>query len=86
MPVEGRFDAIVVGAGPAGTTAALSMAKKGLRVLLLERGESPGAKNMSGLSGKSVPVVLGSRKCDSSSQSEASPSTRSLVISRIKSL
>lgn len=43
-----EFDAIVVGAGPAGTTAALAMAQKGLRILLLERGESPGAKNMFG--------------------------------------
>lgn len=43
-----EYDAIVVGAGPAGTTAALTMAQKGMRVLLLERGESPGAKNMFG--------------------------------------
>jgi electron transfer flavoprotein-quinone oxidoreductase len=48
MPGERKFDAIVVGAGPAGATAALSMAQKGLRVLLLERGESPGSKNMFG--------------------------------------
>jgi len=42
------FDAIVVGAGPAGITAALKMAQKGLRVILLERGEFPGSKNMFG--------------------------------------
>lgn len=42
------FDAIVVGAGPAGTSAALALAQKGVRVLLLERGEYPGAKNMFG--------------------------------------
>ena len=42
------FDAIVVGAGPAGTTAALAMVRAGARVLLLERGEWPGAKNMFG--------------------------------------
>ncbi|MGD0231994.1 MAG: FAD-dependent oxidoreductase, partial [Syntrophorhabdales bacterium] len=42
------YDAIVVGAGPAGTTAALRMAQKGLRVLLVERGDVPGAKNMFG--------------------------------------
>ena len=48
MSAKPEFDAIVVGAGPAGTTAALSMALRGLRVLLLERGESPGAKNMFG--------------------------------------
>lgn len=55
-----EFDAIVVGAGPAGTTAALAMAQKGLRVLLLERGESPGAKNMFGgmLAYTSIPERL----------------------------
>ena len=42
------FDAIVVGAGPAGTSAALGLAQKGAKVLLLERGEYPGAKNMFG--------------------------------------
>jgi electron transfer flavoprotein-quinone oxidoreductase len=42
------FDAIVVGAGPAGSTAALRMAQKGLNVLLVERGETPGSKNMFG--------------------------------------
>ena len=47
MPAA-SFDAIVVGAGPAGTSAALGLARKGARVLLLERGEYPGAKNMFG--------------------------------------
>lgn len=42
------YDAIVVGAGPAGTTAALKMAREGLKVLLLERGATPGSKNMFG--------------------------------------
>jgi electron transfer flavoprotein-quinone oxidoreductase len=42
------YDAIVVGAGPAGSTAALTMARKGLKVLLLERGAVPGGKNMFG--------------------------------------
>lgn len=48
MPVPSSFDAIVVGAGPAGSSAALGLARKGLKVLLLERGEYPGAKNMFG--------------------------------------
>jgi electron transfer flavoprotein-quinone oxidoreductase len=42
------FDAVVVGAGPAGTSAALGLAQRGARVALLERGEYPGAKNMFG--------------------------------------
>lgn len=42
------YDAIIVGAGPAGTTAALRMAREGLNVLLLERGNAPGSKNMFG--------------------------------------
>ncbi len=43
-----RFDAIVVGAGPAGTAAALTMARGGLNVIVIERGEFPGAKNVFG--------------------------------------
>jgi electron transfer flavoprotein-quinone oxidoreductase len=43
-----RFDAIVVGAGPAGDAAAYVMAKAGLSVLQLERGEYPGSKNVQG--------------------------------------
>lgn len=42
------FDAIVVGAGPAGTSAAITAARGGLRVCLLERGPYPGAKNLMG--------------------------------------
>src|SRR5947209_1288386 len=43
-----QFDAIIVGAGPAGSSAALSLARAGLQVALIERGEYPGAKNVSG--------------------------------------
>jgi electron transfer flavoprotein-quinone oxidoreductase len=43
-----RFDAIVVGAGPAGITAAKDLATAGLSVVVLERGQFPGAKNVSG--------------------------------------
>lgn len=43
-----KFDSVVVGAGPAGVAAAYTMAKAGLGVLVLERGERPGAKNVFG--------------------------------------
>jgi electron transfer flavoprotein-quinone oxidoreductase len=43
-----KFDCIVVGAGPAGITCAYELAKGGADVLLLERGEYPGSKNVMG--------------------------------------
>jgi electron transfer flavoprotein-quinone oxidoreductase len=42
------FDAIVVGAGPSGNVAAYLLAKAGMKVLQLERGEYPGSKNVQG--------------------------------------
>ena len=45
---EEKFDAIIVGAGIAGATAALQLAKAGLEVLVIERGNYAGAKNMTG--------------------------------------
>lgn len=42
------YQAIVIGAGPAGSSAALSMARAGLDVALVERGSFPGEKNMFG--------------------------------------
>src|SRR6266699_2731625 len=48
MKTMQEFDAIIVGAGPAGSSAALAMARAGLQVALIERGEYPGAKNVSG--------------------------------------
>lgn len=46
--MQEKFDAIVVGAGPAGNSAAYTMARAGLKVLQLERGETPGSKNVQG--------------------------------------
>ncbi len=43
-----RFDAIVVGAGPSGNAAAYTMARAGLNVLQIERGEYAGSKNVQG--------------------------------------
>ena len=43
-----KFDVIVVGAGPAGNAAAYTLAKAGINVLQIERGEYPGSKNVQG--------------------------------------
>ena len=45
---ETDFDAIVVGAGCAGTVASYELAQAGKSVLLVERGNYAGAKNMTG--------------------------------------
>ncbi len=42
------FEAVVVGAGPAGASAALELARAGVDVALLERGRFAGEKNMFG--------------------------------------
>ncbi len=45
---EDIFDAIIVGAGLAGSVAALVLAREGAQVLVIERGNSAGAKNVTG--------------------------------------
>lgn len=48
MSDEDKFDAIIVGAGVAGSAAAYELAKAGKNVLLIERGNTAGSKNMTG--------------------------------------
>jgi len=47
LSLEG-FEVAVVGAGPAGSAAALTLAREGVQVLLVERGTFPGSKNVFG--------------------------------------
>jgi electron transfer flavoprotein-quinone oxidoreductase len=46
--VKETFDVAIVGAGPAGVSAAYILAGAGKKVIVLERGEHPGSKNVSG--------------------------------------
>jgi len=58
--MDEEFDVIVIGAGPAGCAAAIRLAQGGANVLLVERGEEPGMKNISGgvLWGNDVDALL----------------------------
>ncbi len=46
--MEDKFDAIIVGGGIAGLSAAMILARNDMKFLLIERGEFAGAKNVSG--------------------------------------
>lgn len=43
-----KFDAIIIGAGPAGAACAYTLAKAGKEVLVIERADTPGSKNVTG--------------------------------------
>jgi len=43
-----KFDCIIIGAGPSGISCAYKLAKAGLNIVVFERGEYPGSKNVSG--------------------------------------
>ncbi|WP_234572044.1 FAD-dependent oxidoreductase [Rhodohalobacter sp. 614A] len=46
--MDEKFDCIIVGAGVAGLSAAMTLARNNMKFLLIERGEFAGAKNVSG--------------------------------------
>jgi electron transfer flavoprotein-quinone oxidoreductase len=73
------FDVAIVGAGPAGISAACTLADAGIKTIVFERGEYPGAKNVSGgvLYGHDLASILpdfASRGC---------PIERNIVESRL---
>jgi digeranylgeranylglycerophospholipid reductase len=43
-----KYDIVIVGAGPGGSTAAKEAAEKGFKTIFFERGRTPGEKNSSG--------------------------------------
>ena len=73
------FEVAIVGAGPAGISAACRLADQGVRTIVFERGEFPGSKNISGgvLYGRDLERIIPDftdRKC---------PIERNIVESRI---
>ena len=50
-----KFEAIVVGAGLAGLSAAYTLARNGIEAVVVERGDYPGAKNLTGGTSKMLP-------------------------------
>ncbi len=73
------FDVAIVGAGPAGISAACILADAGVKTIVIERGEFPGAKNVSGgvLYGHNLAEILPDyieRRC---------PVERNIIESRI---
>lgn len=73
------FEVAIVGAGPAGISAAYKLADQGVNTIVFERGEFPGAKNISGgvLYGRDLERIIpdfDNRKC---------PVERNIVESKI---
>jgi len=57
-PASKQYDVLIVGAGPAGSTCAMFLAKKGVKVLLLDRASFPRDKTCGdAISGKSARVL-----------------------------
>lgn len=50
--MQQRYDVIIVGAGPAGIFAALHLAKKGLRLLIVEKGQALAGRSCPGRRGR----------------------------------
>ena len=48
MTEDNKTDVIVVGAGPAGIACAITIARAGKQVVLIERGKFSGSKNVFG--------------------------------------
>lgn len=48
LNIVGKFDVVVVGAGPAGSSAAYTLSKNGFKVVVIERGRTAGSKNLYG--------------------------------------
>jgi Dehydrogenases (flavoproteins) len=43
-----KYEVLIIGAGPAGLAAAYKLAQAGIEVVVIERGDYPGSKNLSG--------------------------------------
>ena len=53
-----QVDALIIGAGPAGTSCALGLAKQGLRVVIIDKSIFPDKKHAAVLSVRKIMVML----------------------------